>query len=138
MEYFKKETDFNPLSMAKNTHAHISKFKQLLGVRFVSEHNYMGVMIAGDFEENLGSYGLGLLSVHIYTLGTEIGWITRIYIGTLDDGEWFAESTVHSLDEANVLTFRVYANFIEDYPYILPNANELNKWLRKFGMYGTN
>lgn len=93
---------------------------------------YEGTLATGDFK-GVFDYDRGLLSVRI---GQHIKFpLTKISISTIDDGVWQGSSNnVFIGDEIDSLA----KNFIEEFGIRLPSEEELNNFLREYGIYGVN
>lgn len=94
----------------------------------------------GDFRGTF-DYNRGLLVVSISVYGnsevTPTTFSTRMSIWNVDDGSWRAESKhFATITEAQELADKVSAEFVDKIGTKLPTEEELNEFLRPFGMYG--
>lgn len=85
-----------------------------------------------------GDYGRGFFDVDIYALyqPTRERWAVRIWLGTVDDGDYGA--LLEDLDEetARNLVERVANEVFKDM-VAFPTLEELNKILRPYGLFVT-
>lgn len=107
----------------------IWEISKSLGLKEISEFHYEGTLATGKFDQ-LFDYDTGLLFVSIQS--NEGLNICPMSISTIDDGVWTVEG---NLKKEKV---KILANeFIEEFGQILPTEEELNKFLQKYGLYGT-
>jgi hypothetical protein len=94
----------------------------------------------GDFRGTF-DYNRGLLVVSIGVYGnsemTPVTYSTCMSIWNIDDGSWRAESKhFDTIGEAQELADRVSDEFEDKIRTKLPSEEDLNEFLRPFGMYG--
>lgn len=104
-------------------------------------HCYETLVASRNFD-GCYDYGQGFLCMWVRTSLPEFGNLamfeTQIYMASIDDSAWRACSQpTSSLDEANVLTDKVYEFMKSSYGNSLYcTEQQLNIDLREFGMFG--
>jgi hypothetical protein len=99
------------------------------------------IVATGDFDGNF-DYGWGLMVVYIGVYTDRVNKEKDIHcvsmpILNVDDGIWRAVSkNFDNREDAQSLADAVAKEFINTFGYRLPSENELNEFLRPFGMYG--
>ena len=105
-------------------------------------HKYQKMVQTGDFE--LCDYGRGFLSVEIivtpHYVNGEVGfdddYQVRLYFSNIDDGDAGAWSKPMPFEKAKALAKKVANKIFKDMN-VLPSMVELNKLVKKYGLYIT-
>lgn len=114
----------------------INEICDLLGLQIKSNNERIcaeGVLSTGEFGKTLFDYGRGLLEVTIY-YSNYLNPDLVISISTIDDGVWQAYA-MEPLSKKQVDI--IFKELKEQYPYKLPSEEELNSFLKTYGVYGT-
>lgn len=105
-------------------------FKKVESNLYKDNYFYSGVFSSGEMRNVICDYNCGLLVLkignHISTYNNNL----KLIISTIDDGVWQAYGN-KDVD----LDFFVN-NFHNTFGTILPNENDLNKFLEYYGIYG--
>lgn len=112
----------------------------LIDKAFKAIYPFLGFKIKNDFAEGVFYTGkfegvqdckAGLLYVKCHTKIKE-GFLTGLSISTLDDGVWVAP--ISDLEKFYLPNF--VESFNQKFCYTLPTEDDLNLFLRQYGMYG--
>lgn len=124
--------------LKRNSHGVIGDLREVMRPKQVAPGNWYRISCTGEL--GLCDYGAGIVCVHFYCFTDYLAkdkfqYLPRIYINTLDDGEWEAAGkTTDSKEECE--------NFVDKHAGILdnltklPTTEEFNEILRPLGMFG--
>ena len=109
-------------------------------------HGYIRISSKGKFD--LHDYGVGLLYVHVRTVGygqgalgkpdeevDKVNYVVLFTVGCADDGAWSAWSKVASKEKCEQLVEKIKTDILDDLS-CLPSDAELNEMLKNFGLFG--
>lgn len=128
----------------RNPFAVLSELREAFKPKRVSDYEHARISTKGEFE--LVDYNAGLYVVSIKVSGQpkqdaegkylkENGYVTRLYVGNLDDCAWDSSSVMFdTLEEAQELKERMLP--LLDKLTVMPKAETLNEMLRPYGLYG--
>jgi hypothetical protein len=98
-----------------------------------TERGYSKFIQKGEIE--FYDYNRGFFDVDIYTFQTHKGeWLVRIWLGTIDDGDYGSWTPVESKEEGDTLVQRMVNDIFESM-IAFPTQKELNELLRPYGAY---
>lgn len=98
-----------------------------------TERGYTKFIQRGNIE--FFDYNHGFFDVCVYTLQTHKGeWFVRIWLDTVDDGDYGSWTPVDSKEEGDALVQKIFEDVFENM-IALPTQDELNELLRPYGAY---
>jgi hypothetical protein len=96
-----------------------------------TEKGYSKFIQKGEIE--FYEYNRGFFDVDIYTYKDHKGsWFVRIYLGTIDDGDYGSWTPVDSKEKGDALVQRMVDDIFE-HMIAFPTQKELNDILRPYG-----
>jgi hypothetical protein len=103
-------------------------------LRKLGEGKYSKMILTGELE--FSDYGAGFINFEIYHCYQALNkqHYSRIWFGTIDDGDMGAWVPFSSKEEVIAFNDRFVEEYLKDLS-IFPTLEELNKQLRPFGIY---
>lgn len=123
--------------LKKNSHAVLADIRSLCQPVQYKSGEWYKICPTGNHE--LHDYGAGLLCVHFYTwsnYNVKGLYQPRIYINSLDDGDWEAMGKEYTDKEECDAFIDEHAENLYSELHILPTTERFNEILQPLGMYG--